>query len=49
MQATVDIHTGHKTAIDYLIKPVIKSSTSAFELSQHDSSDSARARRPIIH
>jgi len=30
MQATVDIHTGNRTAIDYLLRPVLKLSHEAF-------------------
>ena len=30
MQATVDIHTGTKTVIDFLIKPVLKMKAEAF-------------------
>src|SRR5690606_35748536 len=53
MQATVDIITGSKSAIDFLIKPVIKMEASAFEEKYHDKSvssaeDEARARRPMI-
>ena len=30
MQATVDIHTGEKTVLEYLIKPVLKLRHEAF-------------------
>jgi adhesin transport system membrane fusion protein len=30
MQATVDIHTGSRTVIDYLVKPVLKLRAEAF-------------------
>jgi membrane fusion protein, adhesin transport system len=30
MQATVDIHTGHKSVMDYLVKPVLKLRHEAF-------------------
>jgi hypothetical protein len=53
MQATVDIYTGSKSAIDFLIKPVIKMDTSSFEVGMRDGaagavSDAARNRRPLI-
>jgi adhesin transport system membrane fusion protein len=51
MVATVDIHTGHKTAIDFLIKPVIKMKTESFEDSVRErvSNDNSRITRPLIH
>ncbi len=52
MLATVDIYTGTKSAIDFLIKPVIKMDTTAFEARYRDegggAADLARNRRPII-
>ena len=30
MQATVDIHTGEKRVLDYLIQPVLKTRSEAF-------------------
>ena len=54
MQATVDIYTGHKTAIDFLIKPVIKMDAASFEAGVREgtggtTSDSTRTRRPVIN
>ena len=54
MQATVDIITGSKTAIDFLIKPVIKSKADSFEeereikTTSNDAVDDAKSRRVII-
>lgn len=53
MVATVDIHTGTKSAIDFLIKPVIKSNTDAFEANYRDAGpnaavESAKSRRIVI-
>jgi adhesin transport system membrane fusion protein len=53
MIATVDIHTGTKSAIDFLIKPVIKMKADAFETSYKDAApnaavESAKSRRVII-
>ena len=53
MVATVDIHTGTKSAIDFLIKPVIKMKADAFEAKYHDSApnaaiESAKSRRVVI-
>jgi len=53
MDATVDIYTGTKSAIDFLIKPVIKMKTSAFEEKYTDAEpntavEAARKRRLIL-
>jgi adhesin transport system membrane fusion protein len=53
MVATVDIHTGTKSAIDFLIKPVIKMKAAAFEENYTEGQpntaiETARSRRQLI-
>ena len=53
MVATVDIHTGTKSAIDFLIKPVLKMNSDAFEQKYKDDApnnavETARSRRLVL-
>jgi adhesin transport system membrane fusion protein len=53
MVATVDIHTGTKSAIDFLIKPVLKMKTDAFEQKYTEAApnaaiETAKSRRLLI-
>ena len=53
MVATVDIHTGTKSAIDFLIKPVLKMNSQAFEEKYKDAApnmaiETARSHRLVL-